>query len=67
LNLLRNLRAPKAMHTTEYTLYGNSVIFGKPVADAIWDIPNWSMKHLYMFVINTGVAVLHKYEVGETL
>ena len=25
------------------------------------------MKHLYMFVINMGVAVLHKYGVGETL
>jgi hypothetical protein len=32
-----------------------------------YSIPNQAMKHLYMFVIDMGVAVLHKYGVGGTL
>ena len=59
------------MHMSEYTLCSDSVIFKKPVCpqtDTIWDIPNQAMKILYFFfVIDMGVAVLCKYEVGETL
>ena len=38
-----------------------------PQTDAVRLLLNRAMKHLYLFVINTGVAVLRKYEVGETL
>ena len=38
-----------------------------PQTDAVRLLLNRAMKHLYLFVIDTGVAVLHKYEVGETL
>ena len=30
-------------------------------------LPNRAMEHLYMFVIDTGVAILRKYGVGGTL
>ena len=29
--------------------------------------PYWAVKHLYMFVIDVGVAVLCKYGIGGTL
>ena len=29
--------------------------------------PDWALKHLYMFVIDVGVAVLRKYGIGGTL
>ena len=38
-----------------------------PQTDAVRLLLNRAMKHLYLFVIDTGVAVLRKYEVGETL
>ena len=38
-----------------------------PQTDAVRLLLNRAMKHLYLFVVDTGVAVLCKYEVGETL
>ena len=40
-----------------------------PQTDTVLLLLNRAKKHLYLFVIDTGVhvAVLHKYEVGETL